>query len=74
MTKEDYDNAIMSIIISGRGYQAIADIIYHLATEYENRGKAVMEYRVDQNKIYDICENRDIPDGKKVKAIRAIVG
>ena len=68
MTDEEYSKAIYSIVSSGRGYKAIADLIGSLAILNDNTITAMKEMKSEQRAIKKICES-DSTNKEKVQTI-----
>ena len=68
MTDEEYNRAIYSIVSSGRGYKAIADLIGSLAILNDNTISVMKEMRSELKAIKKICEG-DSTCKEKVKTV-----
>ena len=68
MTSEEYSNAIHGILISGRGYKAIADLISYLDNMNQNTLAVVKEMNSERKAIKKICEG-DSSNKEKVQTV-----
>ena len=72
MTDEEYSKAIYSIVSSGRGYKAIADLIGSLAILNDNTITVMKEMKSEQKAIKKICGG-DASNKEKVQAVIAMM-
>lgn len=73
MTDLEYMTAIESLVISGRGFQAISDISKALENLSSNYESAVHEFRCEKKLILKICDNPNTTNRTKVNDIRSIL-
>lgn len=74
MTSAEYSNAIHSILASGRGYKAIIDLTEYLKTLNDNVDAAVREYRSERQAVRKICNNPNVTQKEKLRAVLAVMG
>lgn len=74
MTNAEYEDAIYSILNSGRGYQAIIDLTGYLKTLNDNVDAAVKEYRSERKAVRKICNNPNMTQKEKLRAVLAVMG
>ena len=72
MTSEEYSNAIHDILISGRGYKAIADLISYLDNMNKNALAVMKEMNSERKAIKKICES-DSSNKEKVQTVLAMM-
>lgn len=68
MTDEEYSKAIYGILISGRGYKAIADLISYLDNMNQNTVAVMKEMNSERKAIKKICEG-DSSNKEKVQTV-----
>lgn len=72
MTDEEYSKAIYSILSSGRGYKAIADLIQSLEILNDNTITVMKEMQSERKAIRKICEG-STSNKEKVKTVLTIM-
>ena len=74
MTNTEYMDAIYNIMRSGRGHQAIIDLSRELKTYSDNVDAAVKEYISERQAIRKICNNPNLTQKEKLRAVLAVMG
>lgn len=73
MTDSEYIRAIESIIVNGRGYQAIVDLTKLLDEMSANKDAVISEYNWERRTIIKFCDNPNKTNKAKVNDIRSIL-
>ena len=73
MTDLEYKVAVESLVLNGRGYQAISDLSKLLATVSSNYESVISECKYDRKLIVTICDNPNATNRSKVNDIRRIL-
>lgn len=73
MTDSEYIRAIESLVVNGRGYQAIVDLSKLLEKMSANKDAVISEYNWERRTIIKFCDNPNKTNKAKVNDIRSIL-
>lgn len=73
MTDSEYIRAIESLVVNGRGYQAIVDLSKLLDKMSAAKDSVIGEYKWERRTIIKFCDNPNKTNKAKVNDIRSIL-
>lgn len=73
MTDFDYTTIIESLIVNGRGYQAITDLSKLLEKISVNKDAVLSEYKWERRTIIKFCDNPNTTNKTKINDIRSML-
>lgn len=73
MTDLEYMTAIESLVVNGRGYQAIIDLSKLLDKMSAAKDAVISEYKWERRIIIKFCDNPNKTNKAKVNDIRSIL-
>lgn len=73
MDLKEYEEAILRIVVDGRGYKAIMDITHLLQRRSENTEKVLMEYKSESKAIKKYCNADNMTNKAIVNVIKTLI-